>query len=91
MASAARPWSMEPGCSREMLDAPPTSLLVVGARKSEDQGPAGSSRRPSGEHIGGGDCQVGEEIGPPPPSPLSSDTTLSDGKLSNGREGMRIP
>jgi hypothetical protein len=45
-------------------------LLVVDARNSLDQGPAGSCRRPSGERgaVGG---PISGEIGPPPP-PLVS-------------------
>ncbi len=37
---------------------------------------------------GNGDCQIGEEIGPPPPSPVFSSTTRTDGKLSDKGEGM---
>ncbi len=47
----------------------------------------GASKRPSGGRSGGGGYQIGEEIGPPPPSPVSSDTTRFDGKLSDRGEG----
>ncbi len=55
-----------------MLDAP--HLLVVGAGNSGDSDPAGSGRRPSGEHGGHGGGQIGNEIGPLPLSPVSFDT-----------------
>ena len=47
----------------------------------------GSGRRPSGGRSGGGGGPIGEEIEPPPPSPVSSDTTRSDGKVSDRGEG----
>ena len=43
-------WSHD--CSREMPYA--FHLLVVGARNSDDQDPAGSCKMPSGERGGGG-------------------------------------
>jgi hypothetical protein len=48
----------------------PSDLLVVGARNFDDQGPAGSCRRLSGER-GGGGGPIGGEIYPPPPSHVS--------------------
>jgi len=45
-------------------------LLVVGVGNSDDPDLAGSGKKPSGEHGGGGGCQIGEEIGPPPPFPV---------------------
>ena len=50
----------------------------------------GEGRRPSGGRSGGGGHPIGEEIEPPPPSPVSLDTTRSDGKLSDKREGRRM-
>jgi hypothetical protein len=51
-------------------------LLVVGARNSDDQGPA--EKGLSGEH-GDGGGPINGEIGPPPPSQVSLDTARSDG------------
>ncbi len=67
-------------------------LLVVGAGNSGDPGPARLSIRPSGERSGGGDCLIGEEIGPPPPSPLSFDTILSNGqRIQKGGMLKKVP
>ena len=41
----------------------------------------GSDKRPTEGRNGGGGYRAEEEIGPPPPSPVSSDTSRSDGKL----------
>ena len=45
-------------------------LLVVGDGNSDEPDPAGSGKRPSGEHRGGGGGQIGVEIGPPPLPPV---------------------
>ena len=55
----------------------------MGAGNSLGLARRGAGSRPSGGCSGGSCCQIGEEIGPPPLSPVSSDTTRYDGKLSN--------
>ena len=54
----------------------PPHILVVGAGNSLDLARRGAGRRSIGGCSGYGGCKIGEEIGPPPPSPVSSDTNL---------------
>ena len=73
-----------------LREAPPPYLLVVGAGNSLDLGRCGTCRRPSGRRSGGGGCQIGEEIGSPPPSPVSFDTNpVSRHENSEMGEGWR--
>ena len=61
-------------------------LLVVGARNSYDQGPAGFCIRPSGERGGGGGSSIGE-IGPPPPPHVTlTPPGLADSNLDKLKE-----
>ena len=88
---------MAPACNAlgsQIRSEPTTAARTAGSpppprgRHWKHPLPWPGAARPSGGHIGGGGCKIGEEIGPSPPSPVSSDTTWFDGKLSNRGEGM---